>query len=154
MHPLHQLLPLSLNIKETPLRSFCQPVPSAQSSVPPSAPGKKNPLLKLAEPWPDAEALKARRLEAEARPLFRTTEPLEFTLTANFNAINTDQPLFSRLWASGFLPSSYQGVRFGTGSAPVLYLDDPPGINKTTRRQMLDAVAKLNGFAHETYGDP
>ena len=66
------------------------PIPRAQSSVPPTAPGKKNPLLKLAEPWPDAAALKARRLEAEKRPLFKTTDPLEFTLTANFNAINKD----------------------------------------------------------------
>jgi hypothetical protein len=70
------------------------------------------------------------------------------------NAINTDQPLFSRLWASGFLPSSYQGVRFRTGSAPVLFLQDPPGINKTTRRQMLDAVAKLDTLNHDAYGDP
>ena len=67
------------------------PVPGAQSSVPPSAPGKKNPLLKLAEPWPDAAALKARRLEAEARPLFKTTDPLEFTLTSDFGAINKDR---------------------------------------------------------------
>ncbi|HLF84273.1 MAG TPA: DUF1501 domain-containing protein, partial [Blastocatellia bacterium] len=41
------------------------------------------------------------------------------------NAINTDQPLFSRLWGSGFLPSSYQGVRFRGSGEPVLYLDDP-----------------------------
>jgi len=63
----------------------------AQSSVPPSAPGKKNPLLKLAQPWPDAAALKARRLESEARPLFQSGEPLEFTLTADFGAINRDR---------------------------------------------------------------
>ena len=67
------------------------PLSSAQSSMPPGAAGKKNPLLKLAEPWPDAEALKARRLEAEARPLFKRTDPLEFTLTANFGAINKDR---------------------------------------------------------------
>jgi hypothetical protein len=67
------------------------PAPRAQSSVPPSAPGKKNPLLKLAEPWPDAEALKARRLEAESRPLFKSTDPLEFTLTADFGALNKDR---------------------------------------------------------------
>jgi hypothetical protein len=67
------------------------PLSSAQSSVPPQAAGKKNPLLKLAEPWPDADALKARRLEAEARPLFQRADTLEFTLTANFNAINKDR---------------------------------------------------------------
>ena len=60
--------------------------------------------------------------------------PSFVVLLSQAHAINTDQPLFSRLWASGFLPSSYQGVRFRAGSAPVLYLDDPPGINKTTRR--------------------
>jgi len=70
------------------------------------------------------------------------------------NAINTDQPLFSRLWGTGFLPSSYQGVRFRGSGEPVLYLDDPPGVSKTTRRQMLDAVVKLNRIKSEAYGDP
>ncbi|HEV8482952.1 MAG TPA: DUF1501 domain-containing protein [Blastocatellia bacterium] len=70
------------------------------------------------------------------------------------NAINTDQPLFSRLWGSGFLPSSYQGVRFRGSGEPVLYLTDPPGISKTTRRQMLDAVVKLDKLKSESYGDP
>jgi len=41
----------------------------------------------------------------------------------------TDQPLFSRLWGSGFLPSEHQGVRFRTGNDPVLYLSNPPGID-------------------------
>ncbi len=65
-------------------------MPRAQTTAPPAAPPKKNPLLKLAEPWPDAAALKAKRAEAEARPLFQSTDPLEFTLTANFNALNKD----------------------------------------------------------------
>jgi len=80
--------------------------------------------------------------------------PAFVVLLSQAHAINTDQPLFSRLWASGFLPSSYQGVRFRAGSAPVLYLDDPPGITKTTRRQMLDGLAKLNAISHDAYGDP
>lgn len=71
-------------------------VPHAQSTAPPSPPKKKNPLLKLAEPWPDADALKARREEAEARPLFLNTAPLDFTLTANFTAINKDRNPESR----------------------------------------------------------
>ncbi len=41
----------------------------------------------------------------------------------------TDQPLFSRLWGAGFLPSEHQGVRFRTGSDPVLYLSNPPGVD-------------------------
>jgi hypothetical protein len=80
--------------------------------------------------------------------------PAFVVLLSQAHAINADQPLFSRLWGSGFLPSGYQGVRFRAGSAPVLYLQDPPGINRTTRRQMLDAVATLNRMKHDAYGDP
>jgi Protein of unknown function (DUF1501) len=80
--------------------------------------------------------------------------PAFVVLLSQAHALNTDQPLFSRLWSSGFLPSKYQGVRFRAGSNPVLYLQDPPGVSKTTRRQMLDAVAKLNKMKHDAYGDP
>jgi hypothetical protein len=80
--------------------------------------------------------------------------PAFVVLLSQAHAINTDQPLFSRLWASGFLPSAYQGVRFRAGAEPVLYLENPPGINATTRRQMLDAVSALNGIARNAYGDP
>jgi Protein of unknown function (DUF1501) len=80
--------------------------------------------------------------------------PAFVVLLSQANALNADQPLFSRLWASGFLPSSYQGVRFRGGSEPVLYLEDPPGIRPRTRREMIDAVTKLNALRHEAYGDP
>src|SRR6476660_2788960 len=80
--------------------------------------------------------------------------PAFVVLLSQAQALNTDQPLFSRLWSSGFLPSNYQGVRFRGGTAPVLYLDDPPGISKITRRRMLDGIAKLNSMNHEAYGDP
>ena len=80
--------------------------------------------------------------------------PAFVVLLSQAHAINADQPLFSRLWGSGFLPSSYQGVRFRAGSDPVLFLEDPPGIDKTARREMLDAVAKLNQMKHDAYGDP
>src|SRR5258708_32295732 len=66
----------------------------------------------------------------------------------------SDQPLYTRLWSSGFLPSEYQGVNFrGTGD-PVLYLSNPPGINPGTRRRMLDGLAKLNSKQYQTYADP
>jgi hypothetical protein len=65
-----------------------------------------------------------------------------------------DQPLFSRLWGSGFLPSEHQGVRFRSGSDPVLYLSNPPGIDDGTRRRMLDGVGELNRLAEEAIGDP
>src|SRR4029078_5367929 len=53
-------------------------------------------------------------------------------LLSQANPIPPAHPLFSRLWGSGFLPSTYQGVRFRAGSSPVLYLDDPPGVSKGT----------------------
>src|SRR5262245_26225558 len=80
--------------------------------------------------------------------------PSFIVLISQAEAINADQPLFSRLWSSGFLPSSFQGVRFRAGNDPVLYLADPPGINRTTRRQMLEAVGRLNTLNSEAFGDP
>jgi hypothetical protein len=66
----------------------------------------------------------------------------------------TDQPLFSRLWGAGFLPSEHQGVRFRAGQDPVLYLSNPPGIDAQTRRTMLDGVGELNRLASAEIGDP
>jgi len=80
--------------------------------------------------------------------------PAYVVLISQANAINNDQPLFSRLWGNGFLPSSHQGVKFRSGGDPVLYLSDPPGVDKNTRRQMLDAVAKINRIKQESYADP
>jgi len=80
--------------------------------------------------------------------------PAFVVLLSQAHAINTDQPLFSRLWSSGFLPSSHQGVRFRSGADPVLYLSDAPGISRSTRRGMLDSIAALNRMRSHEYGDP
>ena len=80
--------------------------------------------------------------------------PAFVVMISQANALNPDQPLFSRLWGNGFLPSKYQGVKFHAGGDPVLYLSNPPGITPTTRRRMLDGVAKLNRLLAEKYGDP
>jgi hypothetical protein len=66
----------------------------------------------------------------------------------------TDQPLFSRLWGSGFLPTQHQGVRFRAGHDPVLYLSNPPGLDPGTRRRMLDGLGQLNQMAAQSFGDP
>ncbi|HXG47378.1 MAG TPA: DUF1501 domain-containing protein, partial [Methylomirabilota bacterium] len=66
----------------------------------------------------------------------------------------SDQPLYTRLWGSGFLPSEHQGVQFrGTGD-PVLFLSNPPGVSATVRRRMLDGMAKLNAKQYEVFADP
>lgn len=67
----------------------------------------------------------------------------------------TDQPLVSRMWGSGFLPSQHQGVRFRSGMGdPVLYLSDPDGVERTNRRLMLDGLRDLNQLAAQEFGDP
>ena len=67
---------------------------------------------------------------------------------------SSDQPLYDRLWGSGFLSSRYQGVKFHNGSDPVLYLSNPPGLDPEVRRRFLDDLAKLNQKNAETFGDP
>jgi hypothetical protein len=66
----------------------------------------------------------------------------------------TGQPLYDRLWGSGFLPTQYQGVKFRSSGDPVLYLTDPEGFVKEDRRLFLDALGKLNGLAYQEFGDP
>lgn len=59
------------------------------------------------------------------------------------------QPLVSRLWGSGFIPARHQGVRFRSGKDPVLYLNNPDGLDQLSRRRMLDA---LNGLHQQPLG--
>jgi hypothetical protein len=67
---------------------------------------------------------------------------------------DANQGLLDRLWGSGFLPSRYQGVKLRSQGDPVLYLSDPPGIDRELRRDMLDGLASLNQLQHERTGDP
>ncbi len=67
---------------------------------------------------------------------------------------NPGQPIFSRLWGSGFLPSSYQGVGLRPGANPVLYLSNPDGTDREQRRAMLDDLATLNAVQAQQLADP
>ncbi len=80
--------------------------------------------------------------------------PAYVVLVSQPNSQNESQPLYSRLWGSGFLPSAHQGVKFRASGDPVLFLSDPPGINRTDRRRMLDGLEKLNRIRKEAFGDP
>ena len=64
------------------------------------------------------------------------------------------QALYARLWASGFLPSRHQGVKFRSGGDPVLYLRNPPGIDGSLRRRMLDGIAAINERRFDETLDP
>ena len=64
------------------------------------------------------------------------------------------QPLYSRLWGSGFLDSRYSGVRFRSGKDPVLYLTNPDGVCGSRRRAQLDKLNRLNQLQYEKELDP
>jgi hypothetical protein len=65
-----------------------------------------------------------------------------------------DQPLYDRLWGSGFLPTKYQGVKFRSVGDPVLHLSNPQGLDDRTRRRMLDDLDALNRRRIDATGDP
>ncbi len=64
------------------------------------------------------------------------------------------QGVYSKLWSNGFLDSIHQGVQFSSGEEPVLYLNNPDGIDKNGRRRMLDELSRLNAMSFEEFGDP
>ena len=65
-----------------------------------------------------------------------------------------DQPLYDRLWGSGFLPTRYQGVKLRAGGDPVLYLSNPQGMDDAARRRFVEDLGKVNQISLEEFGDP
>jgi hypothetical protein len=80
--------------------------------------------------------------------------PAFIVLISHGSGKDANQGLLERLWGSGFLPSSHQGVKFRSSGDSVLYLSDPPGIDRDLRRQMLDGLAQLNQRELAQSGDP
>lgn len=64
------------------------------------------------------------------------------------------QPLYSRLWGNGFLPSQHQGVQFRAGKDPVLYLNNPPGVTDEDRSRQLGYLKELQEIQHDELEDP
>lgn len=64
------------------------------------------------------------------------------------------QPLYDRLWGSGFLPSHHQGVQFRAGKDAVLYLGNPAGITREARLNQLEHLEKLQADQYQKLGDP
>lgn len=63
------------------------------------------------------------------------------------------QPLYAKLWGNGFLPSQHQGVLFRSGDDPVLYLNDPKGVGRDSRRRMLNYLEKLHQHQYDKTQD-
>lgn len=80
--------------------------------------------------------------------------PAFVALTPNFPNGSNAQALFSRMWGPGFLPGRHSGVVLRSGNDPVLYLENPPGVNRDDRRAMLDSLGELNQRGFEKFGDP
>ena len=75
-------------------------------------------------------------------------------LTASWTGAETAEALYERLWGAAFLPSRHAGVALRSQGDPVLYLSDPPGVARSTRRRMLDTLAQINQLQYDAVGDP
>jgi len=64
------------------------------------------------------------------------------------------QPIQSRYWGNGFLPSTHQGVQFRSQGDPVLFVNNPDGIDAARRRTTIDAINQMNRWQYESVGDP
>ncbi|NNJ28003.1 hypothetical protein LzC2_41140 [Planctomycetes bacterium LzC2] len=80
--------------------------------------------------------------------------PTFVVLHSSWTGRKSAQALYNRLWGSGFLPTRHAGVALRSKGDPVLYLSDPPGVSRSQRRNMLDALAALNHKTLDEYGDP
>ncbi|MEM6633668.1 MAG: DUF1501 domain-containing protein [Bacteroidota bacterium] len=80
--------------------------------------------------------------------------PAFVTMTSRDQQNSCGQIFYDYYWGSGFLPGKFQGVKFRGGGDPVLYLKNPEGMSRETRRSMLDDISALNELHFEEYGDP
>src|SRR5262245_30265456 len=80
--------------------------------------------------------------------------PSFVVLLSHGSAARPADPLYARLWGSGFLPSNHQGVALRSGGDPVLYLSNPPGLDAGARRDQLDVIAALNRKQFAMHHDP
>jgi len=80
--------------------------------------------------------------------------PAFVVFTPTFPSSGNGQALFTRMWSSGFLPTTYNGVALRGAGDPVLYIQNPAGVDSEDRRTMLDALGKLNARGFARFGDP
>ncbi len=80
--------------------------------------------------------------------------PSFVVLTPSWSAKDNAQALFTRMWQSGFLPTKHSGVALRSAGDPVLFIKDPPGVDRELRRSMLDGLNKLNEQSFQRFGDP
>lgn len=64
------------------------------------------------------------------------------------------QPIAARQWSAGILPSRFQGVKFNSAGDPVLYINNPEGVDKATQQDTIQAINALNRHGHKSLADP
>ena len=83
------------------------------------------------------------------------TEDLpSFVVLTSLGQGGQNQPIAARQWASGFLPSRFQGVHLRGKGDPVLYLSNPPGIDRGRQQDVVDAVNSINSQFDQLVDDP
>ena len=80
--------------------------------------------------------------------------PSFVVLTPNWSSKGNAQALFTRMWSSGFIPSQHTGVALRSKGDPVLFIQNPEGVDREARRDMLDALGQLNAKTYQRFGDP
>jgi hypothetical protein len=64
------------------------------------------------------------------------------------------QPISSRQWHSGFLPSRFQGVQLHATGSPVHYVDNPAGVGRQQQQDIVQAVSRINSIRNAELNDP
>ena len=80
--------------------------------------------------------------------------PTFVVMTSTYTNKSNVQALSARMWSSGFLPARHSGISVRGAGDPVLYLSDPEGVDRETRRRVLDGVQALNARQADVLGDP
>jgi hypothetical protein len=77
-----------------------------------------------------------------------------FVVLTSLGRHGQGQPIASRQWHSGFLPSQFQGVEFRSKGDPVLYVTSPRGVDVSKQRDIVSAVQQLNKLQDSVVDDP
>ena len=65
-----------------------------------------------------------------------------------------EQAISARLWSSGYLPGEHAGVSFRSKGDPILFINNPPGVSDSVRRQTIEGINTMNQMNYEALGDP
>jgi uncharacterized protein (DUF1501 family) len=77
-----------------------------------------------------------------------------FVVLTSTGPFGQSQPIASRQWSAGFLPSRFQGVELRSKGDPVLYVNRPAGVSLNQQREVVQTVTRLNQLENDAVSDP